>query len=317
MVLNGIPKIDGAALTAVAKGHPSDSLKGVCSHAAVTDRTKRYDDHLEMLDKEALDIVAICRPYSLNAEASIAAAERGIHVISEKPVATNEADLDALANAVQQNDVRLTTMLGMRLDPAIQAAQKAVADGRIGTPILATAQKSYQFGTRPDFYKRRETYGGTIPWVAIHAVDYTRWAAGLEYTWVAAHHGNLAHPDYPGCEDHGGILFRFSNGGTAMVNLDYLRPKTAPSHGDDRLRIAGSEGIVEVLNGKAHLIPADGEPCELPLGESPDFLVDFNRELNGEGTHIIGPDEAIRVTRICLKARESADSGEALDLSAL
>ena len=102
-----------------------------------------------------------------------------------------------------------------------------------------------------------------------------------------------------------------------MITLDYLRPKTAPSHGDDRLRIAGSEGVVEVIDGRTHLIQNDCEPCELPLEKETDFLVDFVRELDGEGNHVIGPDEAIRVTRICLKARESADTGESLDLAVL
>ena len=315
-VLNGIPQIDGAALCAYAKSHPADSLDKVHKHPAFTQDTSVYDDYHDMLEAEGLDIVGICRPYYLNAEAVIAAAEKHIHIVSEKPVATTLEDLDALEAAVKRNGVRLTAMLGMRLSPPFQAARKAVAEGLIGEPILATAQKSYIFGTRPEFYKDRTTYGGSIAWVAIHAVDYTRWAAGLDYTRVSALHGNLAHPDYPDCEDHGGILFQFANGGTALVNLDYLRPDSAPSHGDDRLRIAGSEGVLEVkdLATRTELIRSGQHPRDLPLPEADDFLVDFVGELEGKGPHIIGPDEAVRVTRICLKAREAADSGKVLDL---
>jgi len=49
-----------------------------------------------------------------------------------------------------------------------------------------------------------------------------------------------------GCEDHAGLLLRLANGGTATCHLDFLRPEAAPTHGDDGLRIAGSEGVLEV-----------------------------------------------------------------------
>lgn len=316
MVLDGIPQIPNAQLVACAKGHDDDTLSKIKKHAAFTDQTHVYDDYREMHEREDIDLVSICRPYYLNAEASIAAAERGIDIVSEKPVATTLDDLRALEDAVQDNNIRLTAMFGLRLSPAFRAAHQAVRDGLIGEPILATAQKSYKFGTRAGFFKQRETYGGTIPWVAIHAVDYTRWTAGIEYTQVAALHGNFAHPDYPGCEDHGGILFRFANGGTAMVTLDYLRPNTAPTHGDDRLRIAGSEGVIEVTDcgTRTHLIRSSEEPRDLPLPPEENFLVNLYRERTGEGDHIVGTDEAIKVTRICLLAREAADTGKTLTL---
>lgn len=316
MVLNGIAKIAGAQLVACAKGHSGDTLEKVKKHPAFSDQTQVYDDYQHMLDQEQLDLVSICRPYSLNAEAAIAAANKKIDIVCEKPVATTLKDLNLLEQAVSANQIRLTAMFGMRLSPAFRAAKKAVEAGLIGQPILATGQKSYKFGTRPDFFKKRETYGGTIPWVAIHAVDYTRWVAGLEYTQVAALHGNLNHPDYPECEDQGGILFRFNNGGTAIVNLDYLRPSTAPTHGDDRLRIAGTEGVIEVTDcgTRTHLIREGEAPRDLPLEPEEDFLVNLYQERIGEAKHIVGPDEAIKVTRICLVAREAADTQQIITL---
>ena len=46
------------------------------------------------------DVVGICLPYYRNSEASIAAARRGVHVVSEKPVATSLEDLATLKKAV-------------------------------------------------------------------------------------------------------------------------------------------------------------------------------------------------------------------------
>ena len=152
MVLDGIAHIPDAQLIACAKGHPGDTLAKVKAHAAFTAHTRLYDDYRHMLDTEEIDLVSICRPYSLNAEASIAAAKRGIDIVSEKPVATTSDDLDTLEAAVKNSGIRLTAMFGLRLSPAFRAAHQAVRDGLIGEPILATAQKSYRFGTRPDFF---------------------------------------------------------------------------------------------------------------------------------------------------------------------
>jgi predicted dehydrogenase len=317
-VLDGIPALEGVDLVAAAKAIPEDDLKSASNHPAFSDQTTCYEDWREMLDKEDLDIVSVCRPYPMNAEASIAALERNIHVISEKPVATDLESLARLEEAVQKSEARLTAMFGMRFGPAFQAVRKAVGQGMIGQPALATGQKSYKFGTRPEFFRERETYGGSILWVAVHAIDYVRWAAGVEYTQVAALHGNLIKTEYPGCEDHGGILFKLSNGGTGMVNLDYLRPSTAPTHGDDRLRIIGSEGVVEVTEcGDRAVLIQEGEgPVDLPLEKAENFMLDFVKELRGEGTHLIAPYEATYVTRICLLARESADRNEILPIPA-
>ena len=317
MVLDGIPKIEGAELVAYACSLPGDDLTATRKHPVFTKNTPVYEDFHQMLAESQLDIVGICRPYHLNAEASIAAANLGINIISEKPVATSIEELNELERAVLRNGVRITAMFGMRFLPAFKAAKRAVAEGRIGEPILATAQKSYKFGQRPDFYKSRETYGGTIPWVAIHAVDYVRWITGLEYTRVGSIQSNLAHPGYPGCEDNGGMIFEFSNGGTALVNFDYLRPELASGHGDDRLRVAGSSGVVEItdLGTRAELTGVESRSTILELEEESDFLVDFVQEIKGISPHVIHPHEAIHITRICLEARRAADLGQMVELS--
>ena len=315
-VLDGIPKMDDVDLAAAATGTPDEDLNRIRSHEAFSDQTVFYDDWTTMLDKADLDIVALCRPYPLNTEAAIAALERNIHVVSEKPVATTFDALNRLEEARVNSRARLTAMFSMRFGPPFLAARKAVADGLIGEPILATGQKSYKFGTRPHFFRERDTYGGSIPWVAIHAIDYVRWVSGLDYTQVTALHGNASHADYPGCEDHGGILYRLANGGTAVINLDYLRPESASTHGDDRLRIAGSEGIVEIVDcGTRTLLLREGEtPRDLPLPESINLLSDFVADLNGESTHLVEPYEATYVTRLALMAREAADKGKILSL---
>src|SRR5207247_5321177 len=103
-------------------------------------------------------------PYTLNVFASIAAAEKGIHIMSEKPLATELEDLARLEGVLERTGVQISAMLDMRLSPGFRTVRDTVSKVAIGEPILATAQKSYKFGKdRPWFYKERKTYGGTIP----------------------------------------------------------------------------------------------------------------------------------------------------------
>jgi len=317
VVLGSIPGLPGVELTAFAKSRPDDDVSGLKRNKAFTEKTRIFDQFERMLEEVELDVVGVFLPYYRNAKASMAAAGKGIHVVSEKPVATTLADLAALKQAVSESKVRLTSLMNMRCFPPYRAARKAVSDGLIGEPILLTSQKSYRFGaSRPWFYKDLETYGGTIPWAGIHAIDYMRWVSGREYVRVSAWHGNKDHPDYPGFQDHAGVLFKLDNGGTAMANLDYLRPATAPTHGDDRLRIAGSEGVLEVLGaeGRVHVITAAGGPRELELPEKVDFFPDFLAELNGQGEHLISQEDAFRLTEVCLKAHNAAETGQWTDV---
>jgi predicted dehydrogenase len=330
IVFNALDKIPGAKITAYAfedgdweyntdgsrRGGKYDldsQRKWAQGQSWCGPQTKLYETYQEMLDKEKLDVAVVCLPYARNPFASAAAAERGIQVMCEKPVAVNNPDLDMLDAAVKKSGVRLSAMFTMRTSPTIATIHRGVQDNLIGKVCLARAQKSYRFGEeRPWFYKHREIYGSTILWVAIHAIDYIRWATGLEIHKVAANHANLAHPGYPGCQDSAVVMMELDGGAQGAVTADYLRPAQAPTHGDDRLRIIGSEGVLETrdLNQRVELITRDKGPRDLPIVENVSLFADFIGSLRGKNVHLVGRDDPVRVTRICIAATEAADRGE-------
>jgi len=279
---------------------------------------KVYDDYRKMLDEAKPDLAAVFMPLYRNAEASIAAAEHGCHVISEKPLATTLEDLERLRRAAEQNSVVVVALHAMRAEPAFQAARQAVAAGKVGEPILASAQKSYPFAGRDDYYRKRETYGGSIPWQAIHAIDAVSYCTGKDYARVAAMHSNACHPTHPGMEDNGGLLFELAGGGHAVIWFDYLRPWPGAGKrpwGDDRLRIAGAEGVLEVAGGRRPvrlMTPAADE--ELPLPAPRDLVAEFVDAILGRGECVITPAESFRITEVALKARDAADAGKVLEL---
>ncbi len=305
----GMTSLSNTEFTAFAPSFENENLTTLQNLEIHGQKGKFYQNYLEMLDSERPDIVSITPRYDLIAPITLEAIKRGIHIIAEKPLAFSLEQLDEIKEAVQKAGIRLGIMMGIRYEPAFFTAKKMVAAGRIGEPLLIWAQKSYRWGTRPEWYKKRATYGSTINWVGIHALDWARWVSGLEFREIAAHHANLAHPDFGECQDIATVQAKLSNGALAVFNFDYLRPAQAKTHGDDRLRIAGTKGVLEVIGreNRLYIIDEQGEHENEPLLTPPDFIADFLNELEGKGPALISMADAYKITEIAIKATMAAD----------
>ncbi|UCD29862.1 MAG: Gfo/Idh/MocA family oxidoreductase [Planctomycetota bacterium] len=320
IVLNGLLKTEDCELVAVARSMPGEAIESLKKNPACTEHTRMYDDYRKMLDETKPDLVAVFAPYAQNGPVNIEAARRGCHVISEKPLAVTMEHLNELRRQRDKNNIRVTALLPFRLDPMFMAAHQAVEEGLIGEPVLISAQKSYRWRGphRPDYYKLRKTYGGTIPWVAIHAIDFIRFVSGLEYANVTARHAVKVHKDYPECEDCGALLFEMKNRGQATLTFDYLRPLKAPSHGDDRIRVIGSKGVIEIRKagkGFCELITNEKPAHQPPLQKAKgNIFVDFVESLRSGKAHCLGPEDPFRATEVAIKARDAADTGKTITL---
>lgn len=266
-----------------------------------------------MLDTLRPDVAAVDCHFARHADIGTETLRRGIHLFLEKPLATELEELHALRLAYDASDAQLAAMHGLRYAPAFQAAWEAVQDGAIGRIRLMHAQKSYRLGQRPAIYRRRESYGGTIPWVGSHAVDWLLWFAGTEFRSVYAVHSRQDNDGHGDLEMTALCQFQMAGDIQASVSLDYLRPASAPSHADDRIRIAGTAGVIEVRDGQALLIGADNGGIQpLELKPQPGIFEDFvSQLLTGEACRI-SAEQSFAVTEACLLARASADTGQAI-----
>lgn len=309
--MNTDPSIQVVGL---APGSPEEDMSKFIKQSEKQDQpAKYYDDYRVMLDELKPDVAAVNCHFGDHAKVNLEVLQRGIHLFSEKPIATTMEELAQLSEEHNKAQVELCAMLGLRYDPAFYTAWHAVQDGVIGQPRLLTAQKSYRLGSRPEFFKYRESYGGTIPWVGSHAIDWVYWFAGQQFVSVMAHHSSLENRGNGSMEINGLCHFEFTNEVMASVNVDYLRPSTAPTHGDDRVRVAGTTGVIEVTGGKAILINEDQKGVsELELLESPGIFVDFAKQIRGEGKCLVSAADSFKVTEACLLARESADKKQLL-----
>ena len=258
---------------------------------------KSFPDYRLMLDETRPEAAIVSPIFGYNAEVSIECIKRGINVLCEKPVAVTEEELDRLERTVKESSVRFSAMHYLRFSPAFYEGARLTKAGVIGKPVLITAQKSYRWGTdRPEWYSDRKLYGGTIPWIGIHAIDWIYAFTGMKFASVSAIH--TGRPERTAlCQ------YELENGAMASVSIDYYRPDGSKSHGDDRIRAVGDKGIVEISGGNVTLITEKEETTYRP-SFAPDLTLDF---LDGKET--IPMDEIFYLTRIALASRDAADSG--------
>jgi predicted dehydrogenase len=313
LVLDHLPDYPSVRCVAFAPSFAGEDVSLYARPAQLIPTPQAFDDWRALLDRARPDIVVVCGRYDLNAPIAIEAARRGCHVLSEKPAALTLEDVAKLRQAVTESGVAYTLMLSMRYEAPYFTAHELVREGVIGEPLLISAQKSYRWGRqRPVWYGDAACYGNTMTWVGIHVFDLARWVGGVAYDEVYAYHANLLHTERAACQDVATVIARLANGGSAVFNLDYVRPDAAPTHGDDRLRIAGSRGVLEVcdLGARLHVITADRDVPAWAL-RSPErtLLGDLMDAIEGRAVPLVPASEAWEITEFAIRAGQAADKG--------
>ncbi len=302
--------MEEAELIGLAPAFTGEDISFFTSHELCQD-VAIYHDYSSMLKELKPDVAIISTRLDVIPEVVIAAAKAGCHIIAEKPLALDLDTLEEVERAVQEADIKLVAMLSMRSEPEFVAAKSVYDRGVIGEAVLVNGRKSYKYGTRPEWVGEKDKYGGTIPWVGIHALDFTNFVTGLDYTRVAAMSGNYAHPDRPACDDNCTLVLELSNGGHATVSVDLFRPEAASTHGDDWIRVVGTKGIIEARGSdRTCTVLVDGkEPESVSLQEKSKIFREFLHAVAGDKSIYVPQAESFMLTRACLLAQRSAEDG--------
>ena len=267
-----------------------------------------YEDATTMLDEYRPDVLSVGAEYGRNGDFVAMALERDIRVVSDKPIAATWAQLERIRALTTGTSRIVLTEFDFRSRGEFRAAREVVCAGRVGTPILASAQKSYRFARRPSWYADRELYAGTMMWIASHGIDVMRFALESPIVAVTGRHGNVARPEFGSMEDHCAALLQFESGATGIVHADYSRPDRSPQHGDDRLRIAGRDGIVEVRGGRCVLLGADGQERDVTASVAArPVYVELLAALRGESIDLYSTCASLETAAILLHTRDAAD----------
>jgi len=212
-----------------------------------------YTDFAAFLRHRPMDFVAIGSPSGLHAEQGIAAARRGLHVLSEKPLDINTDRADALIAAANQAQVKLGVFFQDRFKADLLRVKSWVDSGVLGKPILADARvkwfraENYYAGSRWRGTLRLDG-GGALINQAIHTADLLLWLFG-DVTAVQGVRKTALHKIE--AEDTIVATLEFINGA-----IGTLQATTSVYPGyPRRVELTGSEGTVVIEHDR--LLAAD------------------------------------------------------------
>ena len=207
-----------------------------------------YDDLDAFLSHRPMEIVAIGSPSGLHAEQGIAAARRGLHVLTEKPLDITTRRADELIKACEAANVKLGVFFQDRLRPAVVEIRRMLEEGELGKPVMIAGRVRWY--RPPEYYKGskwRGTWaldgGGALMNQAIHTVDLVQWLFGPVVRVSAAVATRIHDIEV---EDTAAAVLEFTNGAIGTIEAATSLYPGYPR----RLEVTGSEGTVILEDDK-------------------------------------------------------------------
>lgn len=222
-------------------------------------------DYQDAIARDDVDAVDICLPHHLHAEAAIAAARAGKHVLVEKPMACSMVECRAMVQAAEQAGVTLMVAQVQRYMPSYRGVKRLCTSGELG-PIRAVRFDSMQ--DAPGFlasdhwlFDGRLAGGGIVISVSVHRVDLARYLIGGVRRVMALTRRGAA-PYSHGAEDYALAVLEFDNGAIGEHFATYSGFRMPYS---EMFMIFGDDGAV-------HALPPAGQ------GTGPAFFASRSRE---------------------------------------
>ena len=139
-----------------------------------------YTDFDEMLANEDFDIIDICLPTYLHADFAVKAMEKGINVITEKPISLKEEDIDRVYKTAEKNNVKFMVAQVLRFWPEYELLKEIYDTKKYGKLLSGTMTR---LGCYPkwswDGWMMDEKRSGLVPFdLHIHDLDYMVYAFG-------------------------------------------------------------------------------------------------------------------------------------------
>jgi len=250
MAIVGCGRISKNHFGSIEKHQENVELVAICdtNPAVLKEHEERYKvpayRSLEvMLDGEDLDIVTLCSPSGIHPMQTEIIASRGVHVMTEKPMATRWTDGVAMVKACDRANVRLFVVKQNRRNSTLQLLKRAIQEKRFGQIKMVHLNV---FWTRPQEYydqaKWRGTWeldGGAFMNQASHYVDLVDWLIGP----VDSIQAMTSTTRDIEVEDTGVLNIKWRNGALGSMAVTML---TYPKNLEGSITILGEKGSVKV-----------------------------------------------------------------------
>ncbi len=276
-----------------------------------------YADYQELLADPEIDAVYLATPVVWHCPQTIQAAERGKHVLCEKPMAMDVAECRRMIEACQSRHVKLGVAYYRRFYPIVLKIQELLEEKILGEPILARTtlvEHAEMAELRPLVWRfiPDQGGGGLLADMASHRLDVLAMLFGLPDSLAAFADTRML--DIP-VEDTGSLLMHYSNGLQAMVFASHCvrTPmddfEVFGSHGHLKAGPMNAPDLqVTTHNMQLFHLPKAGN-VHLPLVE------DFNRAIRRDCEPQVPGQEKMKASMILEAAYQSARSGTVVELS--
>lgn len=207
-----------------------------------------FTDYKEMLEKkDEIDVVVIATPNNVHRNQAVAAANAGLHIIVEKPLAITNYEAWDIVNAAGKNKVKLMVGCDRRFWTQNQWAKKLIEQDVIGKVLMARASLHehwylYQNNVaKTDFRLIAEVAGGAaLPDTGAHAIDLLTWLMDSKVKRVTGIAKRLAMPEsYTKCDDTVWVLLEYENGSYGCVSCNRFSPVSSQV-----TELYGTEGTI-------------------------------------------------------------------------
>jgi len=219
------------------------------------------DWHDLLMDYE-IDAMYIATPVHLHAEQTIAAAERGKHVLCEKPMALNVAECDRMIDACRGNDVKLGVAYYRHFYPVVQQVRELIDSGEIGVPVVVQVNAFEWFDPEPSaarswLLKKDLSGGGPMFDFGCHRIEVLLDLLGdisnVKSTLTNAFFNREV-------EDTATAMFQFERGTCGTLTVTHAARE--PQDTLDLFFTNGSIHIPVLNEGKMRVLTREGERIE-------------------------------------------------------
>ncbi|MFD1337490.1 Gfo/Idh/MocA family protein [Oceanobacillus iheyensis] len=273
-----------------------------------------YYDNLEHFLRLPLDAVIIASENAKHHEHTIAAANKGIHILCEKPIATTVEHAREMIDVCKKNNVLLQIAFPVRFSTPVGKGKGIINSGEIGNIV---AIKGTNRGTNPGgwFVNKEDSGGGAVMDHTVHVVDLLRWYMNANVKEVYAEIGNLISEDE--IDDSGIITMEFDNNVFATLDCSWSRNDSFPTWGDVTLEFIGTKGTlsIDAFSQKTDVYSNDGAHWDF-WGDDMDAMLveDFINNVKSNKNPSITGEDGLKALEVALASYESSSRKQPVEV---
>lgn len=273
-----------------------------------------YDEYDACLAE--VDAVYIALPNSMHAEYTVRAAEAGVHVLCEKPMAVSVAECDRMIEACDAHDVKLMIAYRLHFEEMNLRAVELVRGGKIGVPKFFNS--SFSMTVRAGDIRTKRAYGGgTLYDIGVYCINAARYLFRAEPKEVVAVSVNSGSAKLAEIDESTAAILRFDGERLASFVTSFNAADVA------EYRIVGTKGALHVdpayeyAEGLAYSLTVGGRIVRKKIGKRDQFapqLLHFSDCILRNRRPEPSGEEGRQDVRIVQALYESADTGKPVQI---